>query len=188
MTQVAWRNRIVGYSEEPPGKLTPSPLNWRKHPKNQADALDGVLREVGVVQNIIVNRTTGRMIDGHLRVELALRDKQPTVPVTWVELTEAEEATILATLDPLAAMAQADATALDALLASVNSGDVAVQAMLAELAEDAGIVHPGVEMNAGIDNVPEQWAIMIECFNEEEQIVLLERLTDEGLKCRALIS
>jgi hypothetical protein len=134
-----WRNRIVGYSEEPPDQLLANPSNWRIHPKHQQEALAGVLSEVGLVQNVICNRTTGHVVDGHLRITLALRQGQPTVPVTWIEVSEGEEKLILATHDPLAAMAQADAAALDALLASVNSGEAAVQAMLAELAEQAGL-------------------------------------------------
>ena len=81
-TSGQWRNRIVGYSEEEPDQLLASPYNWRIHPKNQQDALSGVLGEVGLVQNVIANRTTGHMIDGHLRVSLAMRHGQKSVPVT----------------------------------------------------------------------------------------------------------
>lgn len=134
-----WQNRIVGYDNVPPDQLLANPLNFRRHPKNQQDALAGVLNEIGWLQDVIVNRTTEHVVDGHLRVELALRKGEPTVPVKYVELTEDEERLALATLDPLAAMAQADAAALDALLSSVNTGDAAVQAMLAELAQEAGL-------------------------------------------------
>ncbi len=137
-----WRNRIVGYSEEEPDQLLANPSNWRIHPAAQQNALSGVLKEVGLVQNVVANRTTGHLVDGHLRVMLAMRENQPTVPVTWVELSEEEEHLILASLDPLAAMATADAGALDALLSSVQSGEAAVQQMLAELAEDAGLYQP----------------------------------------------
>ena len=137
-----WRNRIVGYSEEEPDQLLANPSNWRIHPAAQQNALSGVLKEVGLVQNVVANRTTGHLVDGHLRVMLAMRENQPVVPVTWVELSEEEEHLILAALDPLAAMATADAGALDALLSSVQSGEAAVQQMLAELAEDAGLYQP----------------------------------------------
>ena len=137
-----WRNRIVGYSEEEPDQLLANPSNWRIHPAAQQNALSGVLKEVGLVQNVVANRTTGHLVDGHLRVMLAMRENQPVVPVTWVELSEEEEHLILASLDPLAAMATADAGALDALLSSVQSGEAAVQQMLAELAEDAGLYQP----------------------------------------------
>ncbi len=142
MAKSPWRNRIVGYSEEEPDQLLANPSNWRIHPAAQQNALSGVLKEVGLVQNVVANRTTGHLVDGHLRVMLAMRENQPVVPVTWVELSEEEEHLILAALDPLAAMATADAGALDALLSSVQSGEAAVQEMLAELAEGAGLYAP----------------------------------------------
>ena len=138
-----WRNRIVGYSEEVPDQLLANPSNWRIHPAAQQNALSGVLKEVGLVQNVVANRTTGHLVDGHLRVMLAMRENQPVVPVTWVELSEEEEHLILASLDPLAAMATADAGALDALLSSVQSGEAGVQAMLADLAAHSGLYDAG---------------------------------------------
>jgi hypothetical protein len=34
---------------------------------------------------VTVNQTTGHVVDGHLRIELALARNEPTVPVTYVE-------------------------------------------------------------------------------------------------------
>lgn len=92
---------------------------------------------MGWVQQVLVNRQTGHVIDGHLRVELAISRGEPTVPVLYVDLAPAEEALILATLDPIGAMAVTDAPKLEELLREVQTGDAAVQAMLAELAEGA---------------------------------------------------
>ena len=150
MTKSVWQNRITRYGSEAPDQLAANPRNWRTHPKSQTDALAGVLREVGVVQNVIVNERTGYVVDGHARISLALRDGQASVPVTYVDLSEEEEALILSTLDPLSAMAGADAAQLDALLRDVSSGDPAVQQMLSALAEQHDI--PGaVEAGAGGD-------------------------------------
>ena len=62
-----WRSRIVGHGEEAPDQLLANPRNYRIHPKAQQDALEGVLSEVGWVQNIIVNQRTGYVIDGQAR-------------------------------------------------------------------------------------------------------------------------
>jgi hypothetical protein len=140
-----WRNRIVGYSEEAPDQLLANPKNYRTHPATQADALRGVLDGVGVVQNVLANKRTGYLIDGHLRVMEALKAGQPTIPVTWVDLSEAEEATILATLDPLAALAGTDAAQLEALLHEVSTDSPALAAMLDALAQEAGITPPDFE-------------------------------------------
>lgn len=102
----AYVSRIVGHSNESPKSLKAHPKNWRRHPVRQRKGVDGALEEVGWVDEVTVNRSTGNVIDGHLRLELALERGEQTVPVRWIEVTPAEELLILATLDPLGAMAQ----------------------------------------------------------------------------------
>jgi DNA modification methylase len=130
----AWRNRIVGHGDEAPDQLLANPRNWRVHPKHQQDALGGVLDQVGFVQSVIVNQRTGYVVDGHARIALAITCQQPTVPVVYVDLDDAEEKLILATLDPLAALAGADDGQLAALLAEVSTSDDALSQLLRDLA------------------------------------------------------
>lgn len=184
----AYRNRIMRYSEEPPDQLLANPRNWRTHPGSQAEALRGVLADVGYVQAVIVNERTGHLVDGHLRVQEALKAGQATIPVVWVDLSEADEAEVLATLDPLAAMAGTDSAKLDDLLRDVSTDSAAVQAMLDTLATDAGVVDAAPPEAAGVDIIPEQWMVLITCTGETEQAQLLERLSGEGFQCRALTS
>jgi hypothetical protein len=75
----AWQNRIVGHADVAPADLVPNPRNWRTHPADQQRALGGALSEVGWVAEVLVNRTTGNVVDGHLRIELALARQEPTV-------------------------------------------------------------------------------------------------------------
>jgi len=98
-----WRNRIVEHAEVDPRTLKANPKNWRTHPRAQQEALSGVLREVGWVQDVIVNKRTGFVVDGHARIELAIAAKE-NVPVKYVDLTEKEEELVLASLDPLTSM------------------------------------------------------------------------------------
>jgi hypothetical protein len=137
-----WQNRIVRTGLAPVDQIQFSGKNWRIHPKSQQDALVGVLSEVGWVQNVLINDRTGNLIDGHARVTVADRNGETEIPAVWVDLSEEEEALILATLDPLAAMAATDREQLDALLHEVSTGDAAVQAMLDQLAAQAGLVPP----------------------------------------------
>jgi DNA modification methylase len=140
-----WRSRIVGHGEEPPDQLLANPRNWRRHPAVQREALRGSLDTVGWVAQILVNRTTGHVIDGHARIEEALSRGEPSVPVLHVELSEAEEALVLATIDPIAAMAIAEQSVLDELLASLSVDDAGLAALLADLAGDlpkAGLTDP----------------------------------------------
>jgi len=137
-----WQNRIVGYGEEDPAQLVANPRNVRIHPREQQDALSGVLESVGVVQNVLVNQSTNTLVDGHMRVMLAMRAGQPTIPVTYVNLTPQEEALILASFDPISAMAATDDELLAELLAEIDTDNLAVRAFLSDLAEDRGIDAP----------------------------------------------
>jgi hypothetical protein len=135
-----FRSRIVGTGDEAPDQLLANPKNWRIHPKHQQDALAGVLTEVGWVQQVVVNRRTGFVVDGHLRVTLALREDEPTIPVVYVDLSEAEEGLVLATIDPLSALAGRDDDKLRELLGDAETNDPALRALLDSLevrAEDA---------------------------------------------------
>jgi DNA modification methylase len=135
----AWRNRIVGHAEVDPAALVPNPRNWRTHPDDQQRALSGALGEVGWVAEVLVNQTTGHVVDGHLRLELALARGEPTVPVTYVDLSEDEERLVLASLDPLATMATAEKEQLATLLAGLDPSDDALRAVLDDLARQYGL-------------------------------------------------
>lgn len=145
--------------------LVPHAGNWRNHGKAQVDALRGVLAEVGIADTILAYRSPrngGKLtvIDGHLR-----RDAAPQRwPVLVLDVDDAEADYILSTHDPLAAMATADAAALDALLSSVNSGEAAVQQMLADLASEAGLYGDALDApDVGSANEPELMTVCPKC-------------------------
>jgi DNA modification methylase len=133
---MSWQNRIVGAGTEDPEKLIPHPKNWRKHPKGQAQALEGAIEEIGWIQDIIINQRTGRMIDGHLRAELAIKNKEKTVPVKYVDLSEEEEEKALLTLDPISMMAEADKDRLSALLQNITSDNEKVNQLLEDIGRE----------------------------------------------------
>jgi DNA modification methylase len=134
-----WQNRIVETADMAVKELKANPKNWRKHPTVQQNALAGILDEVGWVQQVIWNRQTGHLIDGHLRVELAAKRKEKTVPVNVVDLSPEEEAMILATFDPIAAMAEADRQMLQGLMQSIETEDEQIQALLESIAREEKI-------------------------------------------------
>ena len=139
------RNRIKELRHVPASDLRPNPKNWRTHPKAQQDALKGVLAEIGMADACLARELddgTLMLIDGHLRAETIGTE---VVPVLILDVDEAEADKILATLDPLAAMADSDAVKLDDLLRNIDTGSEALQEMIAATAEDAGIVPPDFE-------------------------------------------
>ncbi len=145
-----WRNRIVRSGDAALAEIVPNEANWRTHPKLQADALSSVLADVGYVQQVVINERSGRLVDGHLRVALAEQHGEASVPAVWVDLDEDEERLILATLDPLGAMAETNRDALSSLLDGLAERNDGLGVMLAGLAAHEGITPPDFQP-VGID-------------------------------------
>ena len=88
-----------------------------------------------------------QLIDGHLRAETT---PDQEVPVLVLDVTEEEAAKLLVSLDPLAALANQDDTALRELLAGIETDSEALQALFADLLppeDTAGLTDP--------DDIPE---------------------------------
>lgn len=137
---IRWKNNIVGHGVMPAGQFLANPLNWRLHPEFQQEALSGALDEIGWIDEVTVNKRTGRVVDGHLRVTLALRQgEQEPVPYREIDVSEDQEYLALATKDPIAALAATDSTQLNEVLHQVATGDAALQQMLDEMTFDAEI-------------------------------------------------
>lgn len=88
------------------GSLSDNPENWRRHPLEQRHTLADQMAQVGWAGACLFNERTGRLLDGHLRKSIV--DPDDEIPVLIGSWSEDEERTILATLDPISAMAQAD--------------------------------------------------------------------------------
>lgn len=132
-----WENRIVGDGDADPAELIANPRNWRTHPDNQRAALTAVLGRVGWVQKVVVNRRSGFVVDGHLRVAVAVERGEASLPVVYVDLDDEEEGIILATFDPIGAMASRDDAIMASLLADVGiTGNDTLDALLARLRAD----------------------------------------------------
>jgi DNA modification methylase len=147
-----FRNRIVKTVQMRIGDIEPHPFNPRTHPQEQMDPLRGHLTETGktrVPTAYYSERNGGKLTftDGHGRQAIN-PDEVWTIAIT--DLTDAEADLDLAVGDPLSALAGTDAAKLDDLLRDVSTGDAALQAMLGELAEAAGI-GAGVEPGQGGD-------------------------------------
>jgi ParB-like chromosome segregation protein Spo0J len=136
----AWENRIVGYDEVAPANLLANPRNWRIHPRQQRKALETMLDTIGWMRPVIVNRDSGYVVDGHLRVALAIDRSEPVVPVTYVELSEDEERAVLAMHDPLAELALVDNDDWKALLAQAGADEL-VELLSLEQSEAEPALH-----------------------------------------------
>ena len=160
------RDRIKELRRVPASELIPNPKNWRTHPVAQQDALRGVLAEVGYADALIARETPEglMLVDGHLRAETT---PDSDVPVLVLDIDEAEADLMLATLDPLAAMAGRDEERLTELLSTVSSDNATVNALLQTLAngyepltlleaEPEPVEDPGPQIDRA-DELREKW-------------------------------
>lgn len=134
-----------------PQELNENCRNWRVHPPEQIAALTDTIATVGWAGAILMNERTGLIIDGHARKKVAIEQGATSVPVLIGDWSEEQEKTILATFDPIAAMATADAGMLAQLLAEISDSTPAIDAMLAELSAANPMVTDTPEPGAGGD-------------------------------------
>jgi hypothetical protein len=181
----AIRDRIKDFRRVPARELLDNDGNPRTHPQAQRDALRGVLEQVGVAGALTAyhsERNGGKLtlIDGYLRKQ----DFALDWPTLILDVDDAEADLLLATHDPLAALAEYDADKLAALLQGLETQNEAVAAMLQGLAEEAA----GTAVQAAQPDVlpPEKFEVLVECSGDGEQRELFNRLVGEGRKCRVL--
>lgn len=139
-----WQRRITGHADVPPDTLLAHPDNVKVHGPEQMDAMQSLLDQIGWAADILVSQRSGRVIDGHMRVLLALKKGEPTVPVTYVDLTPDEEYEALVYLYRTTQMARIDPVNLEAVLTSVSSDDPLITAMLHGFAAENGVVLEGM--------------------------------------------
>jgi hypothetical protein len=167
------RNRITGTGEVDPEKILANPKNWRTHSEHQSEVVAGLLTEIGWVQNVVINRTTGHLIDGHLRVELA-RKRGEKLPAVFVELSVDEEDIVLALLDPSGELADFDSVKLDALLGGLETKDAALAALIADLESELGIGSENDDeevetlLDQSVQLEPGKEFVVVMCDSDEE--------------------
>ena len=173
--------------------LKPHPRNWRTHPQRQGDALRGVLAEIGYAGALLARELDDgslQLIDGHLRAQTT---PDVEVPVLIVDLDDDEADKLLAVMDPLAAMAEADHDALAGLLHDVETENEAVGSLLEKILQESSPlerldVAEGQSKNGPPPEVgiPETYQVVVDCRDEDQQKTLYERLVGDGFQCRLM--
>lgn len=155
----------------PAAEFLDNERNWRTHPYAQRRALMESLERVGIADVLVAHyseRNGGKLtlIDGHARREEADVDW----PTVILDVNDEEADLLLLTLDPTAAMAEADTKALQRLLDDVQMGTPALEDML------RGLAAAELDLPEGLPEfenpVPE---MELQTFEHYDYIVLLFR-------------
>lgn len=105
-------------------KVVPNPRNPNQHPQSQVALLAKVIGHQGWRAAIVVSTRSGFIVAGHGRYEAAKVLGLATVPVDYQDFaTEADEWAHLIADNRLAELAEADESALKALLGELKASD-----------------------------------------------------------------
>jgi hypothetical protein len=181
------RNRIKGHRRVRAGELVPHELNWRLHPEGQQQALRALYGAVGFARSLLAYELPDgrlKLIDGHLRRDM---DPDMEVEVEVLDVTEDEARALLLSIDPLAALAEAQEQIHARLLEVAPVVPEELQAVWRAEAEAALAAVPEAT-TPGAQAVREQFLVLVTCRDERQQVELLEKFRREGLDCRALLS
>src|SRR5580693_4735688 len=166
------RNRIKGHRRVRAGDLVPHELNPRVHNDAQRDALLALYAAVGFARSLLAYELPDgrlKLIDGHLRRDL---DPDMEVEVEVLDVTEEEARTLLLSIDPLAALAETQEQLKKRLGELVP--EVPEDLRLAwEATALAAIDSPPTAARWAKQTVPEQYAVLVTCRDEAQQVELL---------------
>lgn len=177
--------------------LRPDPRNRRAHNPRNLGMLVDALHQVGAARSIVIDEddvvlagngvTEAAAEAGITTVRVIEASGDELIAVRRRGLTDAQKRALaiydnrtaeLATWDP--GQLGADAAAGLDLSPWFSADELAALLPATGIAADAEA--------AGVDVIAEQFHVLVQCRGESEQAALLERLTAEGLSCRALIS
>lgn len=156
------KDRIKRFDRIPASGLIPNPRNWRTHPTAQADALRGVLAEVGYADAVVVRETPDglQLLDGHLRADIS---GDQMIPCLVVDVTDEESDKILASHDSIGAMAEVNAERLEELLRDMETQSQALDDLFESMAQDAGFAPPDFDAASADDQGQLDETAKIEC-------------------------
>ena len=168
--------------------LIPYARNARMHSPAQVAQLAASMREFGWTNPVLID-DAGGIIAGHGRVLAARSLGMTAVPcVRLAHLTEAQKRALVLADNKLAENAGWDEAllaeelhalaAIDFDLGLVGFAEKEIEDLLDET--ERKTIAPMI--------VREQFLVLVELNNEDEQIKVIEKLLKEGYKCRALIS
>ncbi len=179
------RAGLVVYGNIPPGDRWVGGIDFGY--RNPFAAVWGYLTPGGVL--VLTNEHYSRQKPLSYHAQHLRRDLDPDmeVEVEVLDVTEDEARTLLLSIDPLAALAETQQQLRDQLQELVP--DVPEELRFAwQATTHSAIESPPSPTGWAKPTIAEQYAVLVTCRDETQQIELLRRFQQEGLECKALLS
>ncbi len=177
----------------PVERLTPHPRNPRQ---GDVAALRESLDANGWYGAVVAQRRTGHILAGNHRHRAAVQRGATELPALLVDCDDATALRILLADNRTSDRAAYDDAGLaellrDALAAGGLAGTGYSEADLQQLLAELGNATVEEEFPGAANQtaaLPETLQVLVDCADEAAQAALLERLSAEGWRCRALVS
>lgn len=166
---------------------------WDKNPRHNAKAVSKVaasIKKFGFGNPILARKADGEIIAGHTRLAAAKKLKLKSVPVRYLDISEADAHLLALADNKLGEIAEWDDVALaevfkelqieDADLASSGFSDTEVERLLGEVGDDEK-----PDTSPQLDGLTYQ--ILVECSSEEQQAEHMSAIENLGISCKPLI-
>ena len=167
-------------------ELKPWADNPRKNDGEPVAAVMESIRRFGFAAPIVARRADGMVIAGHTRLKAAEALGLDQVPVRWMDLDPANARLLALADNKLNEKADWDSEKLALELEKFSLEDVALagwdSAELEKMGDDQ--IDEATDQS---DQAKTDFAVLIECTDEGEQLAVIERCGELGWKCRALI-
>lgn len=163
--------------------LIPADYNPRQISDKALKGLQSSLKEFECVEFPVWNKRTGRLVGGHQRVKAMLANGETRADVVVVDLPETKEKALNVALN--SPTIQGTFTAdINTLIEEIRIDNLEIFSDLrfSELIAEEKALSTTSQIGAM------EYKIVIECATESEQRLLLDKLEQEGISCRALIS
>ena len=168
-------------------KIKPYPGNPRKN-DNAVKGVADSIEAFGFWQPIVVDKDYV-IIVGHTRYKAARLLELEKVPVVVAkDLTPAQVKAYRIADNKTGEKAEWDVGLLKVEIEELKPLDIDIELTGFDLKEIAALDIKNQPTAGTTEFIDELFGIYIECETEEQQIELLSRFDEEGLKCRALIS
>ena len=171
------------------GDLKPRPDNPNTHPEEQVRLLSKIIMEQGWRAPITVSLRSGLITKGHGRRLAAIAAGLEQAPVDYQHYgSDAEEMADVLADNRIPELAEMDAELVEQYLKELKELDFDVD-LAGFDQETLDWLFGEAEPSGGeSQEIKEKYEVLVIELNEKEQRDLLEKLSAEGWKCKALIS
>lgn len=163
-----------------PSMLKEYKNNAREHHEADVNAIAASITEFGF--NDPIGIWHDEIVEGHGRLLAAIQLGLKEVPIIRLDaLTDEQRKAYALAHNKTAELSNWNFDLLESELAELGNIDMSQFGF-----DEDAFTEPEKERKDKSGDITEQWQVIIDCADEQEQAELFNRLTGEGLQCRAL--